>query len=137
MRIYIIGLMVGALGLVAAGQVRADEHCGLKSPSVVEVLHWDVEQDAKGKYALAVFVESKDPKPIRTVSGSIEFFAGKDRVFTMPLRFAHRLQLKAEFMQSVTTKTLPVPIVHKAPDVEAFACVDAIEYEDGSGVIIN
>ena len=130
---YIIGVMVGIAGLVAANQVRADEHCGLKSPSVMEVLHWSVEQAKPGKYELAVFVESKDPKPIKTV----EFFADKDRVFTMPLRFAYRLQLNSEFMQSVDRKKLPVPILAKAPDVEVFACVAAVDYEDGTRVIVN
>ena len=137
MRMYVIGVMVGVIGLVAANQVRADEHCGLKSPSVMQVLHWSVEQAKPGKYELAVFVESKDPKPIKTVSGSIEFFAGKDRVFTMPLRFAYRLQFNSEFMQSVSRKKLPVPILAKAPDVQAFACVAAVDYEDGTSVIIN
>lgn len=137
MRMYIIGVMVGIAGLVAANQVRADEHCGLKSAGVMDVLHWDVEQAKPEKYELAVFVESKDPNPIKTVSGSIEFFAGKDRVFTMPLRFAYRLQLNSEFMQSVDRKKPPVPILAKAPDVEVFACVAAVDYEDGTRVIVN
>lgn len=125
------------MGLFAANQVRADEHCGVKSPSVMQVLHWSVEQTTPGKYELAVFVESRDPKVIKNVSGSVEFFAGKDHIFTMPLRFAYRLQPNSEFMQSVKRKRLPVPIVHKAPDVEAFACVAAVDYEDGTSVVIN
>ncbi len=134
---YVIGIMVGLAGLVAANQVRADEHCGLKSPGVVEVLHWSAEAPEKGKYELAVFLESKDPKPIRRLSGSIEFFAGHDHILTMPLHFAYRLQQKAEFMQKVERRKLPTPILAGAPDVAVFGCVAAVEYEDGTSVIIN
>lgn len=137
MRMYIIGVMVGALGLVAAGQVRADEHCGLKSGKVLEVLHWDVEQPKKGKYEVSVFIQSRDSKAIRNLSGSLEFFAGSDRVLGAPIRFGYPLQPGSEFMQSFERKTLPAPIMVKAPDVKAFACVAAIEYEDGTSVIIN
>lgn len=137
MRIYIIGIMVGALGLVAAGQVQADEHCGLKSGAVLTVQRWNVEATEPGKYELDVYLDSLDPKPIKNVSGTIEFFAGKDQILTVPLRFPYPLQLKSHFLQSIERKKLPVPIMHKAPDVQAFACVGAIEYQDGSGVIIN
>ena len=137
MRIYIFGLMVGVFGLVAANQVRADEHCGLKSGTVIKVQRFNVEQTAPGKYELDVFLDSLDPKPIKNLSGSIEFFAGKDHILTLPLRFPYRLQRNSEFLQSYKRKKLPVPILAGAPDVEAFACVAAIGYEDGTGVIIN
>ena len=137
MRIYIIGLMVGAIGLVAAGQVRADEPCGLKSGAVLSVQRWNVEQIKPNKYELDVYLDSLDPKPIKTLSGSIEFFAGKDHILTVPLRFLYRLQLKSHFVQHFERKKLPAPIMVKAPDVEVFACVSVIEYQDGSGVIIN
>jgi hypothetical protein len=137
MRMYIIGVMVGIMGLVAANQVRADERCGLKSGSVIKVESWNVEQIKPGKYKLAVFLDSLDPKVIKNVSGSIEFFAGKDHILTVPLRFPYRLQLNSEFMQSFTRTKLPAPILAKAPDVEAFACVAAVEYEDGTSVIVN
>ena len=86
MRIYIIGLMVGAIGLVAASQVRADEHCGLKSGTVLKVQRWNVEKTDSGKYHVAVYLDSMDPKVIKNISGSIEFFAGKDHILTLPLR---------------------------------------------------
>jgi hypothetical protein len=137
MRMYVIGVMVGVIGLVAANQVQADEHCGLKSASVLKVQRWNVEKTKFGKYEVEVYLDSMDPKVIKNVSGSIEFFAGKDHILTLPLRFPYQLQLKSHFLQSFERRTLPVPILAKAPDVEAFACVAAINYADGSGVIIN
>lgn len=137
MRMYIIGVMVGVMGLVAANQVRADEHCGLKSGTVLKVQRWNVEQIKPGKYDVDVFLDSMDPKVIKNVTGSIEFFAGKDHILTLPLRFPYRLQLKSHFLQSFERRKLPVPILANAPDVEAFACVSSIDYADGSGVIIN
>lgn len=137
MRMYIIGFMVGVVGLVAAGQVRADERCGLRSDAVLKVQRWHVEKTKPGKYEVDVYLDSMDPKEIKTVSGSIEFFVGRDHILTLPLRFPYRLQLKSHFLQSFERKTLPVPILAGAPDVEAFACVADITYADGSGVIIN
>jgi hypothetical protein len=134
---YIIGVMVGIAGLVAANQVRADEHCGLKSGAVLQVQRWTIEQTRPGKYEIDVYLGSMDPKVIRNVSGSIEFFAGTDRILALPLRFPYRLQLKSHFLQSFERQKLPVPILARAPDVEVFACVAAIDYADGSGVIIN
>ena len=134
---YVIGVMVGVVGLVAANQVQADEHCGLKSASVLKVQRWNVEKTESGKYEVEVYLDSMDPKKIKNVSGTIEFFAGKDHILTLPLRFRYRLQLKSHFLQSFERRKLPVPILADAPDVEAFACVAAINYADGSGVIIN
>jgi hypothetical protein len=34
MRLYIIGIMIGAIGLVAANQVRAEERCGVVDHTV-------------------------------------------------------------------------------------------------------
>lgn len=137
MRMYIIGVMVGVVGLVAATQVRADEHCGLKSASVLKVQRWNVEKTESGKYEVEVYFDSMDPKVMRNVSGSIEFFAGNDHILSLPLRFPYQLQLKSHFPQSFERQKLPVPVLAHAPDVEAFACVAAINYADGSGVIIN
>ena len=137
MRLYIIGVMVGVAGLVAANQVRAAEHCGLMSGTVLKVQRWNVEKTESGKYEVDVYLDSMDPKVIKNISGSIEFFAGRDHILTLPLRFPYRLQLKSHFLQSFERRKLPVPILANAPDVEAFACVAAINYADGSGVIIN
>jgi hypothetical protein len=137
MRMYIIGVMVGVIGLVAANQVRADEHCGLKSAAVLNVQRWTIEQTKPGKYELDVYLDSMDPKVIKNVTGSIEFFAGKDHILTVPLRFPYQLQFNSHFLQSFERHKLPVPMLAKAPDVEAFACVASINYADGSGVIIN
>lgn len=137
MRMYVIGFMVGVIGLVAANQVRADERCGLKSGTVLKVRSWNIEKTQSGKYEIDVYLDSMDPKVIKNVSGSIEFFAGKDHILTLPLRFPYRLQLKSHFLQSFERRKLPVPILANAPDVQAFACVAAINYADGSGVIIN
>ena len=134
---YIIGVMVGVIGLVAANQVRADEHCGLKSGAVLKVQRWNVEQSKPGKYHIEVYLDSMDPKKIKNVSGTIEFFAGKDNILTLPLIFRYPIQFKSHFWLDFDRKRLPVPVLTNAPDVEAFACVAAINYADGSGVIIN
>lgn len=137
MRLYIIGIMIGALGLVAANQVRAETRCGLRTDKVLTVQRWSVEQLEHGKYEVDVFLDSLDPKPIKTVSGSIEFFAGKEKILRLPLIFRYPIQLKSHFLLTFERRNLPVPIIAGAPDVEAFACVAAITYADGSGVIIN
>jgi len=46
MRLYIIGLMVGVIGLVAANQVRAEDRCGPRSDSVFKVAGWQSEATA-------------------------------------------------------------------------------------------
>lgn len=97
---YVIGVMVGIIGLVAANQVRADEHCGLKSGAVLKVQRWNVEQTKPGKYELDVHLDSMEPKVIKNVSGSIGFFAGKDHILTPPLRFPYRLRFNSHVLQS-------------------------------------
>jgi hypothetical protein len=129
--------MVGAIGLIAANQVRADEHCGLKSGTMLKVQRWNVEQIKPGKYDVDVFLDSTDPKVIKNVTGTIEFFAGKGHILTLPLRFPYRLQLKSHFPQSFKRKKPAVPILAEAPDIEAFACVAAVDYENGTSVVIN
>lgn len=44
MRLYIIGFMVGVIGLVAANQVRAEEGCGTAGNSIVKATtpHTDI-----------------------------------------------------------------------------------------------
>ena len=138
MRIYFFGILVAFLGLLAAGQVRADERCGLRSDAVLTVQRWHVEQVAKpGKYQLQVYIDSLDPKPIKNVSGKIEFFAGKDQILSLPLTFHYPIQPGSHFVLSFDKKKLPNPILAGAPDVVALACVASISYADGSGVIIN
>jgi hypothetical protein len=137
MRLYIIGFMVGVIGLVAANQVRADERCGLRSDAVLKVQRWNVEQTGPHTFEIEVHLDSKDPKTITDVTGSVEFFAGNGRILTLPLRFEYPIQFKSHFRLRFERKELPAPITVRAPDVEAFACVDTVIYADGSGVIIN
>ncbi len=137
MRLYIIGIMIGAIGLVAANQVRAQERCGLKSGAVLSVQRWNVEEIKRGKYKVAVYLDSMHPKVMKNVSGSIEFFAGGDHILTLPLRFPYRLQFKSHFAVTFERRKLPAPIMVHAPDVEAIACVSAINYADESGLIFN
>ena len=138
MRIYIIGILVAFLGLLVVGQVRADERCGLKSDAVLTVQRWNVEQVAKpGKYELQVYLDSLDPKDIAHVSGTIEFFAGKDHILSVPLTFKYPIPVHTHFVINFHKKKLPNPILAGAPDVVALACVSSVSYADGSGVIIN
>ncbi|MDB5552003.1 MAG: hypothetical protein JWL86_1987 [Rhizobium sp.] len=126
------------LGLLAAGQVQADERCGLRSDAVLTVQRWNVEQVAKpGKYELQVYLDSLDPKPIKNISGRIEFFAGRDHILSLPLTFPYPIQLGSHFVVNFNKKKLPNPILAGAPDVVALACVASVSYTDGSGVIIN
>jgi hypothetical protein len=137
MRIYFFGILVAFLGLLAAGQVQADERCGLRSDRVLTVQRWNVEQVKPGKYELQVYLDSLDPKPIKNVSGRIEFFAGKDHILSLPLVFRYPIQLGSHFVVDFNKKKLPNPILAGAPDVLALACVSSVSYADGSGVIIN
>jgi len=137
MRIYIFGILVALLGLLVVGQVRADERCGLRSDAVLTVQRWNVEQVKPGKYELQVYLDSLDPKDIAHVSGTIEFFVGKDHILSAPLTFKYPIPVHAHFVINSHKKKLPNPILAGAPDVVALACVSDISYADGSGVIIN
>ena len=129
--------MVGVIGLVAANQVRAEVRCGLRSDAVLKVQRWNVEQIKPGRYHVEVYLDSLDPKPINNVSGSIVFFAGKENILTLPLIFRYPVRFKSHFALAFEREKLPSPLLVGAPDIEALACVAAIEYTDGSGVIIN
>jgi hypothetical protein len=137
MRMYVIGFMVGVIGLVAANQVHAEERCGLRSDAVLKVQRWNVGRIKPGKYQVEVYLDSLDSKTIKNVSGSIEFFAGKENILSLPLILRYPVRFDSHFALDFERNTLPLPLLADAPDIEALACVAAIEYTDGSGVIIN
>jgi hypothetical protein len=141
MRIYIFGILVAVLGLLAAGQVQADERCGLRSSSVLKVESWVSEWNEASKAAIyAVILVSRDDKEIKHVGGSLELFAKDTRIALVPLVLEHPVKPGARFELTLTqTEDIGEGGVIGDNDagITALACISNISYADGSGVIIN
>ena len=137
MRMYVIGFMVGVIGLVAANQVRADEPCGLRSHVVFKVAHWDAEKSAAGRTHVSVYLRSLDPKPISDVSGSVEFFAGGRSLLSRPIKLNWPVRHGSLFVIDFDARDPAAVIRDGAGHLNVQACVADITYADGSGTIIN
>jgi hypothetical protein len=139
MRLYIIGIMVGAIGLVAANQVRADERCGLRSDGVFKVERWKSETASDRQVRYTIDLVSKDKKAIREVSGDVEFFATTTRIAVVPLKLDREVAPKSRFTIVQTVGETPHGAIVGDNDrgIDVLACVSSITHADGSGVIIN
>jgi hypothetical protein len=141
MRIYIFGILVAVLGLLAAGQVQADERCGLRSSSVFKVERWKSEWKEEAKAAIyTLMLVSRDDKEVKDVGGSLELFAKDIRIASVPLALDRPVKPGARF-ELTLTQTEDVGeggvIGDNDAGITALACISNISYADGSGVIIN
>jgi len=127
--------MVGVIGLVAANQVRAEEDCGLRSDGVFKVANWHIKKEQLGLARISIELVSLDPKPIRDVSGSVEFISGGKSISSLPIR----LREPARFSEGFPLEYLDrdKARVKRLAVSKVIACVASITYTDGSGVIIN
>jgi hypothetical protein len=141
MRIYVFGILVAFLGLLAAGQVQAGGLCGLRSSSVFKVVSWTSEWNEASKAAIySVALVSRNDKEISGVGGSLEFFARDIKVASVPLFLEHNVKPGARFeLKLVQTSDIGEGGIIGANDagIVALACIGDIRYADGSGVIIN
>jgi hypothetical protein len=140
MRIYFIGIVVAFLGLLAAGQVQANELCGQRSGGVFTVERWKAMPDDDGKILYTVGLVSMDDKTITEVGGRVEFFSGSVRVAAVRLVLDKPVQPKARFelhLKQVEGDSEGGMIGDNDASITALACVSDIGYADGSGVIIN
>jgi hypothetical protein len=141
MRIYIFGILVAFLGLLAAGQVQAGELCGLRSSSVFKVESWTSEWNEASKAAIySVTLVSRNEKEISGVGGALEFFAKDIKIASVPLVLKRPVKPGARFeLKLVQTSDIGEGGIIGANDagIVALACISGISYADGSGVIIN
>jgi hypothetical protein len=140
MRIYFIGILVAFLGLLAAGQVQAEELCGQRSDGIFTVEHWKAMPDDDGRIVYTVGLVSRDEKAINEVGGRVEFFSGSVRVASVRLVLDKPVQPKSRFelrLKQVEGDSDGGMIGDNDASITALACVGDIGYADGSGVIIN
>jgi len=139
MKIYLIAIVIALVGLWISSEVQANELCGLRTSGVFDVESWKA-QATKGAIDFTVSLRSKDEKAIKDVGGSVEFLVDDKPLMrfqiyvkqpveplgTISVRSSERWTAEAERLLGAA----------KA-NVRVLACVDSIEYVDGSGVIIN
>lgn len=136
---YLIAIVVALLGLWVSSEVRANELCGLRSSGVFSVERWTIRQ-TEGGIDYRITLRSRDAKAIRNVGGSVEFFLGGRSAARMQIVLKQdvapgdtvNLQVsKAQGDDTVKLTQAP------AGEVKVRACIAGIEYQDGSGLIIN
>lgn len=135
MRLYIIGFMVGVIGLVAANQVRAADDCGLRSEGVFKVAGWHTEKAQLDLTLISIDLVSMDAKTISEVSGSVEFMAGGDSIFSLPITLHKPAEPGVRFPLEYLARDRNT--AKRLAGAHVIACVASMTYADGSGVIIN
>jgi hypothetical protein len=140
MKLYLIAIVVAFIGLWISSEVQADDLCGLRVGTVFDVKSWTA-QGTKGAVDFAAVLQSRDDKAIKGVGGQVEFFLGGDKHLA-----AFQIYLKQPVaahgmitVQSSERRTAEAEKLLAAArgDVHVLACIDSIQYVDGSGVIIN
>jgi len=139
MKMYLIAIVIALVGLWISSEVQAGDLCGLRTSGVFDVENWQA-QGIKGAIDLAVTLRSKDKKAIKGVGGRAEFFAGGKSIaafqiyLKQPVEARGAITLRSSERRTKQAETL---LDTDKANVHVLACVDSIEYVDGSGVIIN
>jgi hypothetical protein len=140
MKLYLIAILVALVGLWASGQVQAAEPCGLRSDRVFSVERWTAETGLGDEIYYTVTMKSTDDKTINSVGGTIEFFLDGASIasprITLDRPVAAHAETTIHLAYAVTGDSSKLTGTGKT-SVTALACVDSIDYVDGSGVIIN
>jgi hypothetical protein len=139
MKMYLIAIVIAFIGLWISSEVRADGLCGERSSGVFTVEDWTV-QGTKGAIDFAATLRSKDEKAIKGVGGTVEFFIGEKSIANFRIYLKHAVEPRGAIsVQSSERRTPKAEKILDADkkDVKVLACVDSVEYSDGSGVIIN
>jgi hypothetical protein len=119
---------------------QAKDCCGVRSATVLGVKDWRVE--ARGdQIQFTVTLKSSHDKAIKGVGGTVEFVdQGMQPVTRIQIRLADVVEAKGEtvieYVEAATEANQRLRAMTKN-DVHVLACVDSVEFADGSGVIIN
>lgn len=140
MKMYLIAIAVAALGLWVSTQAQAKDFCGQRSATVLGVERWDatlVDQSMNYRVTL----RSTHEKAIKSVGGTIEFVGkGMQRVAHGRIVLADIVaaggEVVVEFAEPATEANKRL-LARAKNDMHVLACVDSLEFADGSGVIIN
>jgi hypothetical protein len=140
MRLYLIAIILAFVGLWISSEVHADGLCGLRTSHVFSVESWEAENAADDEIDYVISLKSRDDKAIKSVGGTVEFFLGGHSAASLQIAFDQPLKA-----QAVTTLYLGAPSTKSSArlvgagkgKVTALACIDHIDYVDGSGTIIN
>jgi hypothetical protein len=117
MRLYLIAILVTFAGLWICSVVQADELCGLRTSHLFSVESWKAETGL-----------------------------GDEIYYTVTLKSSPRIALDQPVVaHAETTIHLVSPVSRgtqklvsaRKNKVTALACIDSIDYVDGSGTIIN
>ena len=140
MKMYLIAVVVALLGLWVSTAAQAKDYCGLRSATVLGVKDWRGEVRGD-KIQFTVMLKSGHDKAIRAVGGTVEFVGrGMQSVMRIQIRLAELIEAKGE---AVIASAEPATEANKRllamarNNVHVIACVDSVEFADGSGVIIN
>jgi hypothetical protein len=141
MKMYLVAIVIAFIGLWVSSEVRADGLCGIRSSGVFSVESFEVQDAADDELDYVVTLRSLDDKAIKSVGGRVEFFLGGNKSIA---QFEIRLEQPVDadgtrflsFGAPRTAATAKLVGAHKG-QVQVLACVDSIDYMDGSGTIIN
>lgn len=140
MKMYLVAIVIAFIGLLISSEIKAAELCGLRSDRVFTVKSWKVEPAADDELDYTIVVKSNDDKAIKSVGGTIEFFVGKKSIASTKIILYQPVAAHAEAELDLggpdddKSDKLLKPGKLK---ITALACVDSVEYSDGSSVIIN
>jgi opacity protein-like surface antigen len=140
MKMYLIAVVIAALGLWVSTAAQARDYCGLRSSTVLSVTDWSVE--GKGdQIQFTITLKSGHDKAIRAVGGTVEFVGkGMHPLTRIQIRLDEVVEAKGEtvivYADAATEANKRLRAMTKN-DVHVLACVDSVEFADGSGVIIN
>jgi hypothetical protein len=140
MKTYLIAIAVTGLGLWASSQAEAKDFCGQRSATMLGVKQWEASL-ANGTMTYRVTLRSTQEKAIKQAGGTIEVLGkGLQRVASAPIVFPTTVAAMGE---AVVEFTAPATEANKRlldrakNEVHVLACVDSVEFADGSGMIIN
>lgn len=140
MKLYLIAIVIAFLGLWVSSAVQASDACGVRSATVLGVKDWHAEaKDDQIRFTITL--QSTHQKAIKSVGGTVEFFGNDTHPATrIQIRLTKVLEAKGEAVIVYTepaTEANEQLLAGAKNDVLVLACVDSVEFADGSGVIIN
>jgi hypothetical protein len=138
---YIIAIVVAFIGFWLSSEVRADGLCGIRSSGVFSIESFDVQEAADDEFDYVVTLRSMDNKAINSVGGRVEFFLGGNKsVVQFDIRLGKPVDAHGSRFLSFgaprTAATAKLVGIDKG-EAQVLACIDSIDYVDGSGTIIN
>ncbi|MBL0374726.1 hypothetical protein JJB09_22180 [Rhizobium sp. KVB221] len=140
MRMYMIAIVVAAIGLWASGQAQAKDFCGQRSATVFSVKKWDASS-RDGNIHYTVTLASGEQKAVTRVGGTIEFIGKAMKPITHSrIELSEPIEAKGEVdivFSEPETEVNKRLLANAKNDIHVLACVDSVEYADGSGTIIN